>query len=183
MDLINSSATTIVPTKENEICGIYAIYHINSGRYYIGSSAKIWQRWKSHKKLLKSNKHHSTHLQNAWNKYGEPTFSFFVVEEVLKEYLIIREQYYLDKYRTYEDDFGFNICPKAESKLGMKHSKEFKEKCRIRMIGNTYSKCKQTEEHIAKRVAKNIGQKRTEETRKKMQESYRKSRIINTTQS
>ena len=41
--------------------------------------------------------HHSVHFQNAYNKYGESSFVYDIIENVQdSSQLLIREQYYLD---------------------------------------------------------------------------------------
>lgn len=85
--------------------GIYAIEHIESKRFYIGSSAAFYKRKQAHVWKLRAGIHHSTHLQNAWNKYGEDAFEFYLLEECDKENLLIREQAYLDAFRPV-----FNVC-------------------------------------------------------------------------
>jgi len=44
---------------------------INKKRY-IGQTYSIKNRFYRHKNELLKNKHNNTHLQNAWNKYGQP---------------------------------------------------------------------------------------------------------------
>lgn len=59
-------------------------------------------------------------LQRVYNKYGENSLRFGVLEEVLDfRDLIIREQYYIDLLKP-----AYNIVPKAGSRLGMRHSAE-----------------------------------------------------------
>lgn len=116
--------------KEN-ICGIYKIESLTNRKLYIGSAINIKERWRSHKKLLKKDKHYNKHLQNAWNKYGEDNFSFEIIECVeYKNILIEREQYWLDYYNSYDRKIGYNISPTAGSPLGVKHTQELKEKRR-----------------------------------------------------
>jgi hypothetical protein len=50
--------------------GIYQIRNKANGHRYVGSSNNIQERWHKHISDLNRNKHHSRHLQNAWNKYG-----------------------------------------------------------------------------------------------------------------
>lgn len=64
-----------------KIKGIYKIINKINDTYYVGSSIDIFERWYSHKKLLNNNKHYNKHLQNAWNKYGEISFEFKIIEE------------------------------------------------------------------------------------------------------
>lgn len=92
------------------ISGIYKIENKTNGKIYIGSSKNIENRWKQHKTLLKVGKHHSRHLQYAWDKYGEDSFSFCILEEVLQpEELFNREQYWMDKLQSYNPENGYNI--------------------------------------------------------------------------
>ena len=73
--------------------GIYMLYNIVDNKYYIGSAVNLRERWLGHKSFLNCNNHHSQHLQNAWNKYGEQSFKFQVLEYVAdKNELLKREQ-------------------------------------------------------------------------------------------
>jgi len=112
--------------------GIYQIVNTENGKCYVGSSKSIRDRWWEHKKFLKENKHASKRLQNSWNKYGEETFSF-VILEIVENFneLLIREQYWIDYYQSYLEGKGFNIRRKAESNLGMVHTQEAKDRIRI----------------------------------------------------
>ena len=47
---------------------------------YIGSSKNLYQRLLKHFALLRHNKHENVYLQNAWNKYGESSFEWFIIE-------------------------------------------------------------------------------------------------------
>ena len=94
--------------KKNKICGIYSITNITNGKIYVGSSNNIERRWREHKNMLKSKKHHSTHLQNAWDKYGEDNFLFEILEECNENILLKREQYYIDFYSSADCYYGYN---------------------------------------------------------------------------
>ena len=95
--------------------GIYKITNKLNGKFYIGSSKDIDQRWNEHKLNLKSNRHINKKLQNAWNFYGEDNFLFEIIECTVCEQSVLfdREQYYLDLFRPYMRDIGYNICPTA----------------------------------------------------------------------
>lgn len=76
--------------------GIYQIRNIINNDSYIGSAKDINRRWQRHKSALKHDHHENTHLQRAWNKYGDKNFMFEILEECLYENLLNREQKYLD---------------------------------------------------------------------------------------
>lgn len=96
--------------NEDVICGIYSITNIKNGKLYIGSSKNIYRRWKVHINDLENGLHHSSHLQYAWNKYGEVNFIFEIIEKCSEEELLIREQYYMDLYLSYDGDYGYNVA-------------------------------------------------------------------------
>ena len=95
-------------SKENTICGIYCIENLINNKKYIGQSVNIYSRWSSHKGELNRNCHHNGHLQNSWNKYGEDNFKFYIIEKCSKEKLDEREIYYIDTFKTLDDEFGYN---------------------------------------------------------------------------
>lgn len=150
--------------------GIYLIKNIISGKVYIGSSLNIKERWKGHRVLLKRNKHHSPHLQAAYNKYGKDVFIFGIIEECNSDNLQEREQHWLDFYKSYIRKYGYNISKFANSALAAKQ---------------LFSGKKQSEEHklknsLAKRGAKNpnFGKIYTEEERKKHSDANHKRYLL-----
>lgn len=105
------------------ISGIYKIINIINQKLYIGSSKDVLYRKYEHFRDLKLKQHHSTTLQNAFNKYGEQNFTFEILEECEKENLIEREQYYFDTLKP-----EYNICQIAGNTLGVKHNEVSKQK-------------------------------------------------------
>ena len=104
--------------------GIYKIESkINPKKFYIGSSVSLRYRWGKHLSQLREHKHHSRKLQFHYNKYGEDDLVFIIIEPCFREFLVIREQYYLDKFKPF-----FNCNPKAESPLGIKRTEETKRR-------------------------------------------------------
>ena len=109
------------------ISGVYQIRNKINNKVYVGSSKDISQRWLQHISGLKNNKHRNQHLQYAWNKYGEENFEFSILEIVVnqnnfKDILIEREQFWIDKFHSVNNKFGYNICPNAYTCLGKKTS-------------------------------------------------------------
>lgn len=92
-----------------KIIGIYGIQHKISKLIYIGSSRNVVNRWRRHKWMLRLAKHSNPYLQNAWNKCGEEAFEFIILEEVVSlENLFVRERYWMDFYKSYLDNYGYN---------------------------------------------------------------------------
>lgn len=103
--------------------GVYRIVCAATGRIYVGSARSIRGRWRRHVALLAAGAHHNRHLQRAWDKYGEAAFRFEVVELVPAGLLLDVEQRHIDECRN-----GFNVCKKAGSRAGVRHSVEAKTK-------------------------------------------------------
>lgn len=91
-----------------KICGVYKITS-PSGKFYIGSSVDIHNRWWGHKSDLINNKHHSPPLQNAANKHGVDNLIFEVIE--VCDFSIVRdvEQKYLDELNP---EYNASKCTK-----------------------------------------------------------------------
>lgn len=114
--------------------GVYRIQCVVSEKSYIGSSKNIKKRWREHLHHLRHGKHHSVSLQRAWDKYGESSFAWSVIEttndESLLQYL---EQEYIDKLGTYGSG-GYNTSMSTTSPRGTKHRPETVCKMRERVI-------------------------------------------------
>ena len=95
--------------------GIYKITNEKTGKFYIGSAKDIEWRWFEHKRDLRLKSHCNPKLQHSWDFYGGDKFTFTILEEVEpeKDKLLIREQYYLDTFKPYMREIGYNICPTA----------------------------------------------------------------------
>ena len=157
-----------------DVCGVYRIVNKLNNKIYIGSSVCIKKRFIEHLSALRRNAHHSVHLQNAWNSYGEENFEFEILE-VLEDYdniLVEREQYWIDYYRSYDTSFGYNISHYAGRRSGYKTSDETKEKLRQAAIGRIVSA--ETKERLSKmrQGEQNVfyGKHHTEETKRILSE-------------
>jgi group I intron endonuclease len=117
--------------------GIYQIVNMVNGKRYIGSAANFKRRWNLHLSDLKQNKHHSSKLQHAWNKYGGESFKFEIILECNKDELLSYEQLLFD-----EENPEYNILKVAGSPLGIKRSKETRLKMSLASKGKP-----KTEEH------------------------------------
>jgi group I intron endonuclease len=78
--------------------GVYLIVcNTDNTRRYYGSAVDIQARWRAHRDDLTRGRHVNKKLQNCWNKYGDTSFTWTVVEECSKNNLLIVEQKYLDQ--------------------------------------------------------------------------------------
>jgi group I intron endonuclease len=115
--------------------GVYRIVNVVNGKLYVGSSTDVKYRLWRHQHELLCNKHENRYLQNAWNKYGELSFSFEILFYCKREWLLQREQEMIDYYQS-ANGKGYNLCSVAGNCLGIKRSQKTREK----MKGNTNGK-------------------------------------------
>ena len=93
--------------------GIYVILNTVTNKVYIGSSVNLIRRRSSHFRDLRKNRHINDILQNSWNKYGEQNFVFIIIEHCDKTQLRTIEQKYLDLYKPYIKNNGYNLSAKS----------------------------------------------------------------------
>lgn len=97
--------------------GVYVIKNLMNSKIYIGSSTmRIIKRIEHHISMLRARKHKNTHLQNAFNKYGEINFCASVIETTEKHNTLEREQYWIDRE---EKENLYNINPLASGTPSM----------------------------------------------------------------
>jgi group I intron endonuclease len=63
---------------KTKMIGAYLIKHIESGKFYVGSSKDINKRILNHYYNLNNGTHHNSNLQDLWNNDGSFTQTFFV---------------------------------------------------------------------------------------------------------
>ena len=78
--------------------GIYQILNTETNERYVGSTKNTTSRKASHLYDLRHNKNKHPKLQKAYDKYGEESFVFLVLEYVQtnKKRLLEREQFWID---------------------------------------------------------------------------------------
>jgi group I intron endonuclease len=89
--------------------GVYQIKCLATHKIYVGSAVDIRNRCGQHRRNLRSGKHQNAHLQSAWNKYGEASFEFSVLEITSRGNLLDAEQFWLNKTSAFDKDIGYNI--------------------------------------------------------------------------
>ncbi len=112
--------------------GIYKISIKN--KTYIGSATSLYHRKHRHLHDLKKSKHYNRKMQNYFNKYGIENFSFDIIEYCEKEFLLSREQYFIDTQNPF-----FNICKIAGNTKGVLHSERTKKLFSKKRKGNKNS--------------------------------------------
>lgn len=123
---------------------VYMIKNKKNNKMYIGSSIDCKRRWRQHQWYLRNNQHPNKHLQSSWNKYGEDSFLFLVIEECSDEEQFDREQYYIDKYKPFSPN-GYNISSNAG--VGVICEQEYKNE---NFIGEKHPNASLTNEEVVK---------------------------------
>ena len=151
--------------KTKLICGIYSVYCLANRKRYIGISIDIENRWADHTSRLRAGRHRNQRLQSSWNKYGEESFEFMVIQEVPALLLDVHEIAWIQRYDTMNPRFGFNL---NEGGSHATHSNESRAKISATKMGKSPS-----EETRAKLSAANTGKTHSAESRAKMSASRR----------
>lgn len=149
---------------------IYAIKHKETGKMYIGQTIQdSKKRWNEYKSKLRRSIHYNPHLQSAWDKYGEESFVFEVIDDTAKT---------IDKLNELEIAYitivgYYNMKTGGENEL---HSEEAKAKMSENNVGmkgkkhSEESKRKNSESHKGKNNHF-YGKKHSEESKRKMSEA------------
>lgn len=95
--------------------GVYAIKNNANGMVYVGQSTFIERRWMQHRSDLRAGRHESRLLQEAWNKFGEDSFVFIILEKLPERFLLVAEEWWI-KYL----DSTHNGYNRSEGGLGAK---------------------------------------------------------------
>lgn len=138
--------------------GVYEIRNSVNGKRYVGSAISLSRRHSQHWNKLRAGKHHSRHLQAAWNKYGSDTFEFKPLLVCARDDLLMYEQRCIDGYKP-----EYNIAPVAGSTLGIPCGEEKRRKIAVAHTGKTL-----TPEHKAAIAAGGMGRRPTEAARANM---------------
>lgn len=136
--------------RMEKICGIYCIYNKINHKRYIGQSTNIYMRRCCHLSELRGNYHCNNHLQNAYNKYGEENFEFFIVELCDDKKLNDYEKFWIDYYNTFNMDYGYNRTTGGDGASGIKKTDEQRAVISEKLRGRPVSE--QTREKFRKHI-------------------------------
>lgn len=162
---------------------IYQIRNILNNKIYVGSTQKKnnYARKSEHFSKLKNNNHCNKKLQNSWNKYGEESFLYEILEDIVLSDILSKD----DKYKFITDKeiyymnflkSDYNIVRETRGgKLGNIPSEEQKLKLSILFKNRVVSE--ETKQKIRIARSKQII---TEETKQKISKAtIGKSKIRN----
>lgn len=148
---------------------VYKIEIQGYEKIYIGSAINFDKRKAHHLSQLRCNHHRNKHLQRIYNKYGENSFCFSILEQIQDTKLLLQvEQKWIDSF-----DFTklINICPKAGNTFGRLHTQQTKNK-----ISNNHhdvSGCNNPMFGKKKELSPCFGKKHTEQTKDKISKALK----------
>lgn len=124
--------------QEVKNSGIYRITCVANNHFYYGSSINLKNRFRDHISKLRSQSHRNQRLQRIFNKYGEASLTFEVVQYCDPSFVLISEQEYLDEH--HKNSNCINFCRDAKSPMaGLKFSEDHKRKIAEAQARNKYT--------------------------------------------
>lgn len=166
-----------------KVSGIYKITCLTNNKCYIGQSVNVYVRIKQHKTDLKGNRHNNKYLQNIYNKYGEHSFAYEIIETCPVEELDNRERYWIKYYGGEEDKSNCNFESGGHK---LKHfSKELLKKQSLSHKGQhsspktefkkgttPWNKGKRTPPNVVSKLKQShLGKRVSEETKRKISQT------------
>lgn len=146
--------------------GIYGIYCSADDKWYVGQSNDVRTRSRDHRSELISGRHCNKHLQSAWTKYGEYSFSFWVLELCAEAARDERERHWIEFCSSLDKQYGYN---KESGGCG---NKRLSPETRAAIAASKRDRSA-SEETRQKMSAAHRGRRHTEESKRKMSEKLR----------
>ncbi len=154
--------------------GVYCWKNRVNGKVYVGGADKSFEKRRArHLMFLKASNHDNRHLQAAWNKYGEKSFDWQVLERCVLAQVEERETHWIKKLHASDRNYGYNICSCGISRTGILHREgsrkkmsvahkgvEFTPEHKANMKKNHWSKGENAAEIAERCATKHRGRKR-----------------------
>lgn len=109
---------------------IYRITNKVNGKVYIGQSVNVKARWHKHIKMLNNGVHGKSkscdkdYLQRAWDKYGEDSFVFEIIDEANEACVLNSlEDFWINAYGGYQSKMTYNLKSGGQFNRVTKESK------------------------------------------------------------
>lgn len=113
---------------------IYSILNKANGKIYVGQTNRPASiRRTEHFSELRTQKHDNPYLQRSWNKYGEDSFEFNVLEHCPDEKLGENEDWWISYFDSMNRDKGYNL--QSGGVVGYTRSEEFGKMISDRLKG------------------------------------------------
>lgn len=107
--------------KREVIIGVYKVTNKINGKFYIGCSINIYNRWSCHKaRKSKNGAEYTKPLYIAMREFGKENFEFEIIERCEESVLIEREKYWINKLNALE--VGYNVKLEMETHNNVKLS-------------------------------------------------------------
>lgn len=119
-------------SEKNNFSCVYMWTNLVNGKKYVGQTQCFGNRMSNYRCGR-----FNDYMKHAIQKYGIDNFDVSILErDVPYDMLDEREQYWMDYYKSYEEDYGYNICRfagstkerKASERWCKEHSDWLKEK-------------------------------------------------------
>lgn len=89
---------------------VYVIKNLKNDKVYVGSTVNSNRRRRQHLTRLRNNTHGNAHLQNAWNKHGEQSFVYEIIDTCNDRVLLrSKELRHMKRFKALNREFGYNI--------------------------------------------------------------------------
>lgn len=92
------------------VSGIYIIKNLINNKVYVGSSINLNSREYKHFWMLDKGMHDNHYLQQSYNKHGKDSFIFEIVCNCEPGELVLKENYYIDLYKSNKQTSGYNLA-------------------------------------------------------------------------
>ena len=124
------------PLSRNVCCGIYGLKNKTNGKWYVGQSVDINERWKTYRRYGCKRQ---IKLYAALIKYGYENFEEVLLETCQQLYWILdyREMYWIQKHQSLAN--GYNLTKGGGGSWGRVLSDETKNKIRQSKVGQVLS--------------------------------------------